>query len=168
MAIWQFIEKTISSPAPAKAKEPVIVPTIVFTPPLEEQKIAQQNEDFFDQTSTLKSFEAITIVEAPPTPPASPPTATFDATGLGISGVDTSSLDAGRTYGDPLNEVDDLLEILGLDVDEERDGVEKEVEELLSAMDEHASKLVTKSASLFLEFGVQWNNLTQLEVCCTN
>jgi len=168
MAIWQFLEKTISSPPPpAKARESVVVPSIIFTPPLEDQKVAQQNEDYFDQTSTLKAFEAITIIEAPPTPPDSPPTTTFDATGLGTSGVDTSTLDVSQGYSDPLNEVDDLLEILGLDVEEERDEIEHEVEQLLTPMDEHTSKLISKSASLFLEFRTQWNNLAQLEVSST-
>lgn len=166
MALWQFIETTIASPPPPKVKA-LAVPTIVVTPVLEDQKaaIVDDDGDFFGNASTLKAFEAVTITDAGlPTPPASPPTSSFDATGLGISGVETSVTTASAEDRDPLNGVDDLLEILGLELSEEQDEVENEVEQILAAMEDHASKLVNKSKEQFLEMSRQWHNLAQLEV----
>lgn len=169
MAIWHLFEKISPPSSPPTVKAPLVVPTIVVTPVLEEQKTAAyDDEDFFGHGSSLKAFEAISIVEVSavdvlPTPPASPPAdQTCNRTGLGITGVDVQVT---QDYRDPLNEVDDLLEILGLSVEEEQDEVEDEVEQLLGAMEDQASKLVNKSKAQFLELSREWNAMKQREVC---
>lgn len=159
MSIWKLIEKTLTATTTKvvelqKKKEELPVPTIVVTPVLEER------EEYLEFGYKIEETPTIQVTEiTPTTTPASSEDGNDEATqGLGISGVQ---------YDDPLNEVDDLLAILGLDVEAEKEEVEDEIEKILEREIDGglASKLVEKSRVLFLELGREWKEVVEREVC---
>jgi len=106
MSIWKLFEKTLTATTTKvvslqQKKEELPVPTIVVTPVLEER------EEYLEFGYKISSETTPTIQVTEISPTSSDDGNDNEHTkGLGISGVQ---------YEDPLNEVDDLLAILGMD-----------------------------------------------------
>lgn len=163
MSIWKLIEKTLTATTTKvvelqKKKEELPVPTIVVTPVLEEREEYLEFGYKIEESTPSPTIQVSEITSNTSTPTSSDDGNDEATKGLGISGV---------LYEDPLNEVDDLLAILGLDVEAEKEEVEDEVERILEREIDVglASKLVEKSRVLFLELGREWREVVEREVC---